>query len=341
MEGLDIRSLDSIAEVYAEVSEFLMDIIVRNAWKYGITEEERSDVLELACEKVFRSRHTFKPGRNTGGWLYSVVLTTILDYLDKKNRRRGKCVTVAPEDYSLLLKRCGSDYTDNAEDDMILKERQEYRDMISARALEILHTFTQQDQDIFFRTMDGEKSADIAESLGMTAVNVRQRLMKIKARLKSVLTDEFGPFRREHVLYSLPSDVLSGMEYRRSSAGVPESRMDFGADLLGELQSFLTCCYDFAVLKTQESMSGDILKESLREEFGKKSPVKVRSYNFSDGREVVKMSVGLKEGNAVLDVSNAEMNSLMSFVGNIGSYIEDAETLFDQSLRKSLWEIVR
>ena len=212
--------------------------------------------------------------------------------------------------------------------------------MISARALEILQTFTQQDQDIFFRTLDGEKSADIAESLGMTAVNVRQRLMKIKARLKSVLTDEFGPFRRENVLYSLPSDVLSGMEYR-SGAGVPESRMDFGADLLGELQSYLTCCYDFAVLKTQESMSGDILRESLREEFGRVLPVKVRAYTYSDGREKVKMSVALKEGDAVLDVSNAEMNSLISFVGNIGSYIEDAETLFDQSLRKSLWEIVR
>ena len=339
MEGLDIRSLDSIAEVYSEVSEYLMDIIAMNAWKYGITEEERSDVLELSCEKVFRSRHTFRPGRNTGGWLYRVVLTTILDYLDKKNRRSGKCVAL--EDYSELLRRCGSDYIDNAEDEMISKERQEYRSMLSARALEILQTFTQQDQDIFFRTLDGEKSADIAESLGMTAVNVRQRLMKIKARLRNVLTDEFGPFRRENVLYSLPSDVLSGMEYRRSGFGVPESRMDFGADLLGELQSFLTCCYDFAVLKTQESMSGDILKESLREEFGKTLPVKVRSYNYSDGREVVKMSVGLNEGNAVLDVSNAEMNSLMSFVGNIDSYIEDAETLFDQSLRKSLWEIIR
>ena len=341
MEGVDIRSLDSISEVYAEVSEFLMDIIVRNAWKYGITEEERSDLLELACEKVFRSRHTFKPGRNTGGWLYSVVLTTILDYLDKKNRRSGKCVMVAPEDYSKLLKKCDSDYTDNAEDEIISKERQEYRDMISARALEILQTFTQQDQDIFFRTMDGEKSAEIAEALGMSAVNVRQRLMKIKARLKSMLTDEFGPFRKEGVLYSLPTDVMSGMEYRRSGAGVPESRMDFGADLLGELQSYLTCCYDFAVLKSPEFMSADILRESLREEFGKKSPVKVRSYSFSDGREVVKMSVGLKEGNAVLDVSNAEMNSLMSFVGNIGSYIEDAETLFDQSLRKSLWEMCK
>ena len=341
MEDIDIRSFNSIADVYAGVSESLLEVIINFGWKYGITEEERSDVLELACEKVFRSRHTFKPGRNTGGWLYRVVLTTILDYLDKKNRRRGKSVTVAIEDYSELLRRCGSDYIDNAEDEMISKERQDYRSMLSARALEILQTFTQQDQDIFFRTLDGEKSADIAESLGMTAVNVRQRLMKIKARLKSVLTDEFGPFRRENVLYSLPSDVLSGMEYRRSGAGVPESRMDFGADLLGELQSFLTCCYDFAVLKSPEFMSADILRESLREEFGKKSPVKVRSYNFSDGREVVKMSVGLKEGNAVLDVSNAEMNSLISFVGNIGSYIEDAETLFDQSLRKSLWEIVR
>jgi hypothetical protein len=88
-------------------------------------------------------------------------------------------------------------------------------------------------------------------------------------------------------------------------------------------------------------MSGDILKESLREEFGRVLPVKVRAYTYSDGREKVKMSVALKEGDAVLDVSNAEMNSLMSFVGNIGSYIDDAETLFDQSLRKSLWEIVR
>ena len=245
MEGLDIRSLDSIAEVYSEVSEDLMDIIARNAWKYGIAEEERSDVLELSCEKVFRSRHTFKPGRNTGGWLYRVVLTTILDYLDKKNRRSGKCVAL--EDYSELLRRCGSDYIDNAEDEMISKERQEYRNMISARALEILQTFTQQDQDIFFRTMDGEKSADIAESLGMTAVNVRQRLMKIKARLKSVLTDEFGPFRRENVLYSLPSDVLSGMEYRRSGAGVPESRMDFGADLLG-VDLSRNYCQDFSWL---------------------------------------------------------------------------------------------
>ena len=341
MEGLDIRSLNSIAEVYSEVSEFIFDVIVRFGWKYNISEEERSEVMELACEKVLRSKHTFKPGCNTGGWLYTIVLTTILDYLDKRNRRNGKFEMFPSGDYSKLLRKCDCGYMDNAEEEIISRERDEYKSMLSARALEILQTFTQQDQDIFFRTLDGEKSADIAESLGMTAVNVRQRLMKIKARLKSVLTDEFGPFRRENVLYSLPSDVLSGMEYRRSGAGVPESRMDFGADLLGELQSFLTCCYDFAVLKTQESMSGDILKESLREEFGRKLPVKVRSYSYSDGREVVKMSVGLKEGNAVLDVSNAEMNSLMSFVGNIGSYIEDAETLFDQSLRKSLWEIVR
>lgn len=341
MVEIDVRSLNSISEVYVEVSEFLMDIIARNAWKYGITEEERSDVLELACEKVFRSRHTFKPGRNTGGWLYSVVLTTILDYLDKKNRRSGKYVMFAPEDYSKLLKQCDFDYMDNAEDEMISRERLECRNMISARALEILKTFTQQDQEIFFRTLDGEKSADIAESLGMTAVNVRQRLMKIKARLRSVLTDEFGPFRREYALYSLPDEAMSCMECRRSGAGVPEDRMDFSADLLGELQTYLTCCYDFAVSKSMETMRGDILRESLREEFGKPLPVKVRSYSFSDGRKKVKMSVGLKEGNVVLDVSNAEMNSLMSFVGNIGSYIEDAETLFDQSLRKSLWEIIR
>ena len=86
-------------------------------------------------------------------------------------------------------------------------------------------------------------------------------------------------------------------------------------------------------------MSGDILKQSLREEFGRILPVKVRSYTYSDGREIVKMSVGMKEGDAVLDVSNAELTSLISFVGNIDSYIEDAETLFDGSLRKSLFEM--
>ena len=47
MEGLDIRSLDSIAEVYSEVSEDLMDIIARNAWKYGITEEYMTKSFHL------------------------------------------------------------------------------------------------------------------------------------------------------------------------------------------------------------------------------------------------------------------------------------------------------
>ena len=187
--------------------------------------------------------------------------------------------------------------------------------------------------------MEGEKSADIADALGMTAVNVRQRLMKIKAKLKKLLTDEFGALRKEVVLYNLPDDVMSGMMYRRSDAQVPEFKVDYGADLLDELQTYLRCCYDFAVVKTQENMSGDILKQCLKEEFGRVLPVKVRSYNYSDGREIVKMSVGLKEGNAVLDVSNAEMDSLISFVGHIDSYIEDAETLFDDGLRKSLFRI--
>ena len=341
MEDIDIRSLNSISEVYAAVSEFLLDIIIKHGWKYNISEEERSDVLELACEKVLRSRHTFRPGVNTGGWLYTIVLTTILDYLDKKNRRSGKYNVFPPEEYSTWLKKSALDYMDtcDAEDEMVSRENEERRGEISARALEVLRTFPELDQEIFFRTLDGEKSADIAEALGMSAVNVRQRLMKIRARLKKLLTDEFGSLRKETVFYHLPAGVMDGMEYRRGGAEVPESKVDYGGELLGELQTYLRCCYDFAVLKTQDAMSGDILKESLKEEFGRVLPVKVRSYNYSDGREVVKMAVGIKEGNAVLDVSNAEMTSLISFVGNIGSYVEDAETLFDDSLRKSLCKI--
>ena len=339
MEDIDIRSLTSIADVYAEVSEFLLEVIINHGWKYGISEDERSEVLELACEKVLRSKHLFKPGKNTGGWLYTIVLTTILDYLDKKNSRIGKYPMFPPEDYHIWLGKTDSDYLYEAEDEEASREQEERTGKISARALEVLQTFPPQDQEIFFRTMEGEKSADIAESLGMSAVNVRQRLMKIRARLQKLLTDEFGPIRREYVLYNLPRGVMSDMTYRRTGAGVPESKVDFGADLLEELQTYLRCCYDYAVLKSEDLMSGDILKQSLREEFGRILPVKVRSYTYSDGREIVKMSVGMKEGDAVLDVSNAELTSLISFVGNIDSYIEDAETLFDGSLRKSLFEM--
>ena len=341
MEDIDIRSLNSIADVYAAVSEFLLEVIINHGWRYNISVEDRSEVLELACEKVFRSRHLFKPGMNTGGWLYTIVMTIILDFLDKKNRRSGKYDVFPPEEYSAWRKKSSEGYADSYDDDEAeeILEKEERMGVMSARALEVLQTFPPHDQEIFFRTMDGEKSADIAEALGMTAVNVRQRLMKIKARLKKLLTDEFGSFRKETVLYNLPADVMSGMKYRKVGTGAPESKSDFGADLLEELQTYLRCCYDFAVVKTQESMSGDILKESLKEEFGRVLPVKVRSYNYSDGREIVKMSVGLKEGNAVLDVSNAEMTSLISFVGHIDSYIEDAETFFDDSLRKSLFKM--
>lgn len=327
MVDIDIRSLNSLADVYAAVSEFLLEVIINHGWKYSISEDERSEVLELSCEKVFRSKHLFKQGMNTGGWLYTIVLTTILDYLDKRNRRSGKYPMFAPEEYSTWLRKTSSDYLYDVEDEAVAREEEEYTGKISARALEVLQTFPPQDQEIFFRTMDGEKSADIAESLGMSAVNVRQRLMKIRARLQKLLTDEFGPIRREDVY---------DMDYRRTGAGVPESKMDFRADLLEELQTYLRCCYDFAVSKSPDSMSGDILKHSLKEEFGRVLPVKVRSYTYPDGHEKVSMSVGLKEGNAVLDVSNAEMKSLISFVGNIDSYIEDAEALFDGSLRTSL-----
>ena len=341
MEDIDIRSLGSISEVYAAVSEFLLEVIINLSRKYNISVEERSEVLDLACEKVLRSRHTFKPGVNIGGWLYTVALTTILDYLDKRNRRLGKYNVFPPEEYEAWRKKSSEEYDDtyDADEEAASRESEERMGRISARALEVLGTFSQQDQEIFFRTMEGEKSADIADALGMTAVNVRQRLMKIKAKLKKLLTDEFGALRKEVVLYNLPDDVMSGMMYRRSDAQAPEFKVDYGADLLDELQTYLRCCYDFAVVKTQENMSGDILKQCLKEEFGRVLPVKVRSYNYSDGREIVKMSVGLKEGNAVLDVSNAEMDSLISFVGHIDSYIEDAETLFDDGLRKSLFKM--
>ena len=341
MEDIDIRSLNTISEVYAAVSEFLLEIIITHGRKYNIYDEDRSEVLELACEKVFRSIHLFKPGINTGGWLYTIVLTTILDYLDKRNRRSSKCSMFPPEDYPSWAKKSteGYDESYDSDDEVAMKENEKHVGKMSARAREVLQTFSPQDQEIFFRTMEGEKSADIAEALGMSAVNVRQRLMKIRARLKKLLTDEFGSLRKETVFYHLPAGVMDGMEYRRGGAEVPESKVDYGGELLGELQTYLRCCYDFAVLKTQETMSGDILKESLKKEFGRVLPVKVRTYNYSDGREIVKMSVSMHEGNAILDVSNAEMTSLISFVGNIGSYVEDAETLFDDSLRKSLCKI--
>lgn len=341
MEDIDIKSLNSISEVYAAVSEFLLEVIINHGKRYNISEEERSEVLELACEKVFRSRHLFKMGVNTGGWLYRIVITTIKDYLDKKNRRAGKYNVFPPEEYDTWRKKSSEECDDSYDDDEVAasREHEERMGKISARALEVLQTFPMQDQEIFFRTMEGEKSADIADALGMTAVNVRQRLMKIRTRLQKLLTDEFGSLRKETVLYNLPAEYVSGMEYRKTGAGAPESKVDFGAELLDELQTYLRCCYDFAVVKTQENMSGDILKQCLKEEFGRVLPVKVRSYNYSDGREIVKMSVGLKEGNAVLDVSNAEMDSLISFVGHIDNYIEDAETLFDDGLRKSLFKM--
>ena len=172
MEDIDIRSLGSISEVYAAVSEFLLEVIINLSRKYNISVEERSEVLDLACEKVLRSRHTFKPGVNIGGWLYTVALTTILDYLDKRNRRLGKYNVFPPEEYEAWRKKSSEEYDDtyDADEEAASRESEERMGRISARALEVLGTFSQQDQEIFFRTMEGEKSADIADALGMTAV---------------------------------------------------------------------------------------------------------------------------------------------------------------------------
>jgi RNA polymerase sigma-70 factor (ECF subfamily) len=62
--------------------------------------ESREDVVQNVYISIHRARHTFRPERPIGPWLYAISRNAITDQLRAQGRRRQREISVEPEEVS-------------------------------------------------------------------------------------------------------------------------------------------------------------------------------------------------------------------------------------------------
>jgi RNA polymerase sigma-70 factor (ECF subfamily) len=143
--------------------------IIRSiARAYGDTREEGEDLAQEICLQLWRARGSFRGGAKVSTWVYSVALNTAISVL----RRRARRPRTEPIPES-LDPPAGEKEDRSGEVEMLYAAIRRLGE--AERALVLLW-------------LEDRSYGEIAEVLGLTVANVSVRLVRVKEKLKAVVS---------------------------------------------------------------------------------------------------------------------------------------------------------
>ncbi len=135
---------------------------------------EREDLTQEMVLQLWKSYSTFKGESNFSTWMYRVCLNTALTYvsgvLKHKSSHTEKLIDLPFEDDS--------------------KEQKEKIDFL----YKLIHQLSEVDKALIFLYLEDLPGKDIALSLGISEVNVRVKLNRIKEKIKQQLKNNGHEF---------------------------------------------------------------------------------------------------------------------------------------------------
>lgn len=131
------------------------------------------DLYQEMLIQIHASLQSFRSEAKLSTWLYRVALNTALTYNRNQKKSRHEVQT---EDMGLLN-----------EPDNDRHSSYEYRERIELLYASI-NELKKEDRAIILLHLEGKKSAEIAEILGISATNARVKFMRIKKQLQAILT---------------------------------------------------------------------------------------------------------------------------------------------------------
>lgn len=153
--------------LYEQFYSPLMSVCLR----YTRDEDEAMDLLHESFIKIFRSINKYKPGTSLGAWMRRITVNTAIDYYRRKARRRTEDIDQA---YNL---------SSDAADAVSQYSEQEI--------LAAVQKLTPAYRTVFnLYVVEGYSHKEIAALLEVTESTSRSNLVKARAKLQEMLTEQ-------------------------------------------------------------------------------------------------------------------------------------------------------
>jgi RNA polymerase sigma-70 factor (ECF subfamily) len=135
---------------------------------YQDKHEEQQDLLQEMILQLWRSYDSFRGDSKFSSWMYRVAFNTAISYFRKEKQ---------PDTSSLET------YHDLPDELHTVKEKEEQL-AIFYKAVQQLNKV---EKALIFLYMQGQSSNEIADILGISSVNVRVRMNRIKEKIKYII----------------------------------------------------------------------------------------------------------------------------------------------------------
>lgn len=145
-------------------------IIYKICHLYGKTEVDKQDLFQEISIQLYKAYPTFKGTAKFSTWMYRVALNTAITFF-RRGKKRQQEVELKPEITSGLVY---SEFDDTTE----RRLAQMYK------AIEQLSSI---EKALVFLYLEDKPYTEISETLGISSVNARVKMNRVKAKLKEIM----------------------------------------------------------------------------------------------------------------------------------------------------------
>ena len=153
------------------ISEFQehQNIIHKVCRIYTTNREAHNDLFQEITIQLWKAYPKFRGDSKLSTWMYRIGLNTAITLYRKSKRR------VVTQDFdSVLYKVKATDYNDAEEEQLKLM-------------YQAIHHLSDIEKALIFLYLEDKNYKEIAETLGVSEVNARVKMSRIKAQLKKIL----------------------------------------------------------------------------------------------------------------------------------------------------------
>tara|TARA_B100000767_G_scaffold275723_1_gene314664 strand:- start:436 stop:927 length:492 start_codon:yes stop_codon:yes gene_type:complete len=154
---------------FLQLLEKHQNIIHKICRIYAYDNSNQKDLFQEISIQLWKSYPTFKGKSKFSTWMYRVGLNTAIT-LYRKNKK-----TIHGEDYSKLLELKADDGYDETKENQIKWLYQK------------INTFSEIEKALILLYLEDKKYSEIAETMGISEINSRVKISRLKRKLKTML----------------------------------------------------------------------------------------------------------------------------------------------------------
>jgi len=153
------------------ISEFQknQNIIHKVCRIYTNNQEAHNDLFQEITIQLWKAYPKFRGDSKLSTWMYRIGLNTAITLYRKSKR------TIKTQDFDSVLHRIQStDYDDTEEEQLKIMYK-------------AIHQLSDIDKALIFLYLEDKNYREISETIGISEVNARVKMNRIKARLRTIL----------------------------------------------------------------------------------------------------------------------------------------------------------